>query len=78
MLKVLEESSKNIFVPLCVGGGIQDYEDEEGHKHSALDVATCLFRAGADKVSIGSAVSVCVQCACPRWCDDYCDCWPSF
>jgi glutamine amidotransferase/cyclase len=68
MLQVLEESSKNIFVPLCVGGGIQDYEDEEGQTHSALDVATCLFRAGADKVSIGSAVRECLR-PCVRVCD---------
>ena len=58
MLQVLEAASKNIFVPLCVGGGIQDYEDAEGNCYTALDVATCLFRAGADKISIGSAVRV--------------------
>lgn len=58
MLKVLEAASKTIFVPLCVGGGVQDYVDPNGTKISALEVATCLFRAGADKVSIGSAVRI--------------------
>ena len=58
MLAVLEDASKHIFVPLCVGGGIQDYTDPTGTEVTALEVATCLFRAGADKVSIGSAVRV--------------------
>jgi glutamine amidotransferase/cyclase len=30
MLKVLELSSENVFVPLTVGGGIRDYTDAEG------------------------------------------------
>jgi len=55
MLQVLEESSKSIFVPLTVGGGIRDYTDpSSGQTWSALDVASRYFRAGADKVSIGS------------------------
>jgi glutamine amidotransferase/cyclase len=54
MLKVLELSSENVFVPLTVGGGIRDYTDAEGKTWSALDVASRYFRAGADKVSIGS------------------------
>ncbi|CAM9252731.1 unnamed protein product [Heterosigma akashiwo] len=54
MLQVLEKSSETVFVPLTVGGGIRDYEDGEGNKYSALDVASRYFRAGADKVSIGS------------------------
>jgi len=54
MLKVLELSSENVFVPLTVGGGIRDYTDAEGKVWSALDVASQYFRAGADKVSIGS------------------------
>jgi len=45
MLPVLRETAASVFVPLCVGGGIRgdnlDYVDE-------------LFRAGADKVSLGS------------------------
>jgi glutamine amidotransferase/cyclase len=41
-------------VPLCVGGGIRDFVDAKGAAHSALDVAAAYFRAGADKVSIGS------------------------
>jgi imidazole glycerol-phosphate synthase len=55
MLRVLEEASKNIFVPLTVGGGIRDYTDEvTGRTWSALKVAAEYFRAGADKVSLGS------------------------
>ena len=55
MLQVLEEASKCIFVPLTVGGGIRSYTDpESGTVYSALEVASRYFRAGADKVSIGS------------------------
>ena len=55
MLQVLEESSKRIFVPLTVGGGIRSYKDPvTGTVFSALEVASRYFRAGADKVSIGS------------------------
>jgi len=55
MLQVLEEASKCIFVPLTVGGGIRSYTDpESGRVYSALEVASRYFRAGADKVSIGS------------------------
>ena len=55
MLQVLEEASKNIFVPLTVGGGIRSYTDpESGQSWSALEVASRYFRAGADKVSMGS------------------------
>jgi glutamine amidotransferase/cyclase len=52
MLRVLEESSRNIFVPLTVGGGIRSYADpSSGRAWSALEVASRYFRAGADKVS---------------------------
>lgn len=55
MLRVLEEASKNIFVPLTVGGGIRSYTDPDTHQTwSALEVASRYFRAGADKVSLGS------------------------
>ena len=37
-----------------MGGGIRGYTDSEGKEYSALDVASRYFRAGADKVSIGS------------------------
>ena len=50
MLKVLELSSENVFVPLTVGGGIREYTDNDGKTWSALDVASQYFRAGADKV----------------------------
>ena len=54
MLTVLEETSKNVFVPLTIGGGIRDYTDSNGQVYSALDVASQYFRSGADKISIGS------------------------
>ena len=54
MLGVLQAASENVFVPLTVGGGIREYTDSAGKTHSALDVAAQYFRAGADKVSIGS------------------------
>ncbi|MFV0438193.1 MAG: imidazole glycerol phosphate synthase subunit HisF [Desulfopila sp.] len=54
MLEVLEETSKNVFVPLTIGGGIREFTDSDGKFYSALDVAGRYFRSGADKVSIGS------------------------
>lgn len=55
MLQVLEEASRSIFVPLTVGGGIRSYTDSDtGKTWGALEVASRYFRAGADKVSIGS------------------------
>ncbi|KAJ1422998.1 hypothetical protein B484DRAFT_331963 [Ochromonadaceae sp. CCMP2298] len=54
MLQVLESSSENVFVPLTVGGGIREYTDPEGREWSSLEVASRYFRAGADKISIGS------------------------
>ncbi|MCP4746454.1 MAG: imidazole glycerol phosphate synthase subunit HisF [Desulfobacteraceae bacterium] len=54
MLDVLKKTSKNVFVPLTIGGGIRDYTDKNGQHYSALQVAAAYFRAGADKISIGS------------------------
>lgn len=54
MLQVLEASSENVFVPLTVGGGIREYEDATGKMWTSLEVAARYFRAGADKISIGS------------------------
>jgi glutamine amidotransferase/cyclase len=54
MLDVLRKTSKNVFVPLTIGGGIREYTDSEGKYYSALDVASEYFRSGADKISIGS------------------------
>lgn len=54
MLDVLEHASRNIFVPLTVGGGIRTYTDTDGRTYSALEVAARYFRAGADKVSLGT------------------------
>jgi glutamine amidotransferase/cyclase len=54
MLSVLKETSKTVFVPLTIGGGIRDYTDKNGRQYSALAVAEEYFRSGADKISIGS------------------------
>ncbi len=54
MIKVLEETSKNVFVPLTIGGGIRDYTDSNNVTYTSLDVASRYFRSGADKISIGS------------------------
>ncbi|MDY7032886.1 MAG: imidazole glycerol phosphate synthase subunit HisF [Thermodesulfobacteriota bacterium] len=59
MLEVLRQTSKNVFVPLTIGGGIRDYTDKNGREYSALQVASEYFRSGADKVSIGSD-AVCI------------------
>ncbi len=54
MLEVLEKTSEHVFVPLTIGGGIRGFTDSSGRHYSALDVAACYFRSGADKISIGS------------------------
>lgn len=54
MIKVLEETSRNVFVPLTIGGGIRDYTDSNNVTYTSLDVAAQYFRSGADKISIGS------------------------
>jgi glutamine amidotransferase/cyclase len=54
MLAVLEETSKRVFVPLTIGGGIRNFTDKEGKHYTALEVAAEYFRSGADKISIGS------------------------
>ncbi|KAK5992369.1 Imidazole glycerol phosphate synthase hisHF [Cladobotryum mycophilum] len=54
MLEVLRQTSRTVFVPLTIGGGIRDTVDTDGTKVSALDIATMYFKSGADKVSIGS------------------------
>ncbi|KAL3692092.1 hypothetical protein R1sor_005743 [Riccia sorocarpa] len=54
MLEVLRRASKEVFVPLTVGGGIRDFTDSEGRYYSSLEVASEYFRSGADKISIGS------------------------
>ena len=59
MIQVLKETSRKVFVPLTIGGGIRDYTDAGGRTYSALEVAAQYFRSGADKISIGSdAVSI--------------------
>jgi glutamine amidotransferase/cyclase len=54
MLEVLRRTSKNVSVPLTIGGGIRDYTDKHGRFYSAIEVAAEYFRSGADKVSLGS------------------------
>jgi imidazole glycerol-phosphate synthase len=54
MIEVLKRTSEGVFVPLCIGGGIRDYTDRDGKSYSALEVANLYFRAGADKISLGS------------------------
>ena len=54
MLEVLKQTSRNVFVPLTIGGGIKNYTDANGQQYTALEVAAEYFRSGADKVSIGS------------------------
>jgi imidazole glycerol-phosphate synthase len=54
MLEVVLQTSKNVFVPLTIGGGIREYIDSNGKSYTALDVAAEYFRSGADKISIGS------------------------
>lgn len=54
MLEVLRQTSRTVFVPLTIGGGIRDTVDTDGSKVSALEIATMYFKSGADKVSIGS------------------------
>lgn len=61
MLTVVSNSAASIFVPLTIGGGIKDSVDPDGTKKSALEVATTYFRAGADKVSIGSEAVLAVE-----------------
>jgi len=54
LLGVLRKASERCFVPLTIGGGVRDYTAQDGSRVSALDVADAYFRAGADKVGIGS------------------------
>lgn len=55
MLEILRLTSKNVFVPLTIGGGIRDTLDPKtGVTVPALEIATMYFKSGADKVSIGS------------------------
>ncbi|KAL4266926.1 Imidazole glycerol phosphate synthase hisHF [Pleurotus pulmonarius] len=54
MLAVVRAAAERVFVPLTIGGGIKDTVDPDGRRRSALEVAGEYFRAGADKVSIGS------------------------
>jgi glutamine amidotransferase/cyclase len=61
MLEVLRKTSRNVFVPLTIGGGIRDYTDKDGRTYTALEVASEYFRSGADKVSVGSDAVLIVE-----------------
>lgn len=61
MLSLLEAAAAKIFVPLTIGGGIKDSVDPDGTPRPAKEVADAYFRAGADKVSIGSEAVYAVQ-----------------
>lgn len=61
MLEVLRQTSRHVFVPLTIGGGIRDYTDENGKEYTALEVAAEYFRSGADKISIGSDAVLIVE-----------------
>lgn len=61
MLEVLKQTSKHVFVPLTIGGGIRNYTDKNGRTYTALEVAAEYFRSGADKISIGSDAVVIAQ-----------------
>lgn len=62
MMEILRQTSKNVFVPLTIGGGIRDTIDVDGREVSAVEIATMYFKSGADKISIGSdAVAVAEQ-----------------
>jgi glutamine amidotransferase/cyclase len=61
MLAVVREAAKCVFVPLTIGGGIKDSIDPDGTPRSALEVAGAYFRAGADKISIGSEAVYAVE-----------------
>lgn len=54
MLEILRQTSRSVFVPLTVGGGIKDTVDTDGTRVTALEVAKLYFESGADKISIGS------------------------
>ena len=61
MLTVVRAAAECVFIPLTIGGGIKDTVDPDGTKRSALEVAGAYFRAGADKVSIGSEAVYAVE-----------------
>ena len=61
MLAVVRAAAECVFVPLTIGGGIKDTVDPDGTKRPALEVAGAYFRAGADKVSIGSEAVFAVE-----------------
>ncbi|KAK7468829.1 Histidine biosynthesis bifunctional protein hisB [Stygiomarasmius scandens] len=61
MLAVVRAAAECVFVPLTIGGGIKDTVDPDGTPHSALEVASAYFRAGADKVSLASEAVYAVE-----------------
>ena len=45
--EIVSQTARNVFIPMCVGGGIRSIDD-----------ANRLLRAGADKVAINTAATV--------------------
>jgi len=61
MLAIVREAALRIFVPLTIGGGIKDTVDPDGTPRGAVEVAGAYFRAGADKISIGSEAAIVME-----------------
>ncbi|KAJ6556618.1 hypothetical protein DFH09DRAFT_1491242 [Mycena vulgaris] len=66
MLAVVRAAAERLFVPLTIGGGIKDSVDFDSTVRSALEVAPAYFRAGTDKVGIGSEAVSAVERLCTR------------
>ncbi|GMH59995.1 hypothetical protein TrRE_jg5267, partial [Triparma retinervis] len=49
LVDLMKETSKHVFVPMTVGGGIRDFKDSSGKTWKGWQVADRYFRAGADK-----------------------------
>ncbi len=58
MLEVLKQTSRNVFVPLTIGGGIRNYTDKNGRTYSALEVAAEYFRSGAGAKATGDTIDL--------------------
>jgi glutamine amidotransferase/cyclase len=61
MLALVRAAAARVHVPLTIGGGIKDTAEPDGTPVPALRVAAAYFRAGADKVSIGSEAVYAVE-----------------
>ncbi len=64
LISLLKVTAQRVFIPLTIGGGIRDYTDSNGLFTTAEEIADEYFRAGADKISIGSDA---VEAAIEYW-----------